>query len=616
MPRLAPILPAVLLFISTATAHAQPSPHRSRFWLVHLPEDLAAQRPAESWGAAADRRLEGIAQRLGLEVPAEPLHLHLEGSTRRLREEVGSDGAFTLRTDRREVWHLISPDGTISDARGDALLLLTLAWGPPASDTLAAAVARHGTGEFHGHPLAPYAARILREEEAYPLREILGIEGLRSREGQLSPLVSDALAGAWVEQLRAVHGPNAPRRLWGSAAGEKEIARALGASWEELERDWRRWLSRLPAPPRDAPTPRPAGLLRGISFSHEVRRDGYGSDTAAKQLARMKSLGASAVAVVPYAFTRAPDEPTVQYRGTDESDERVIRTLRQARRLGLRTMLKPQLWARGRFTGDIAFERPADFDRWWSGYRRWMLHNARLAALERADLLVIGTELGGLTRHRDAWRRLIREIRRVYPGPLTYAANWGKDFEEMPFWDQLDLLGLNMYYPLAAPGEEPRADSPRLRELRTKLAALSRKHRKPILFTEVGYAASAAAAAEPWKEKHGVLDPARQARCYQVVFEAFSREPWLAGLFWWKWPSHGQGAADDPSFSPLGKPALRVLERWYGGRSQGTYSLSPCSSSPVSPLNPSNSRAMAVRTVRLMSPFIDSSSTVAPSCIR
>ena len=57
-----------------------------------------------------------------------------------------------------------------------------------------------------------------------------------------------------------------------------------------------------------------------------------------------------------------------------------------------------------------------------------------------------------------------------------------------------------------------------------------------------------------------------QARCYEVVFEAFGREPWLAGFFWWKWPSHGQGAPGDPSFSPLEKPALAVLQKWYGGR--------------------------------------------------
>ncbi|HKH44311.1 MAG TPA: hypothetical protein VKM72_06590 [Thermoanaerobaculia bacterium] len=566
-PRLL-LLAALFLFAGDAPSETESRPeiltYRSRHWILQLPAELAARRSAESWGAAADRRLEEIAGRLGVKLAGEPLHLYLDDSTRRLEERSGSDAPFTLLPDRREVAHLIAPDGTITDASGDAFLLLHLAWGPPPSGPLAAAVARFGAGDFHGQPLPVYAARVIREEEPYTLREILRlVPSLDKNEGQLSPLVCDALGGAWVEHLRARRGPGVLRRLWTAQAEEKAIAAALGTSWESLEKDWRTWLESRPAPPRAAPIPNLAGFLRGISFSHEVRREGYGSDAAAAQLARIRALGANAVSIVPYGFTRAPDEPIVRYLGTDESEDRILRTMEQARRQGLKTVLKPQLWAPRRFTGDIVFERPADFDRWWAGYRRWMLHHARVAALGRADVLVIGTELGGVTRHRDAWRGLIRDVRRIYPGPLTYAANWAGDFETMPFWGDLDLLGLNMYYPLAGPGEMPRADSPRVRELRTKLAAMARRYGKPVLFTEVGYAASAAAAAEPWKEDHGPLDPAMQARCYEVVFEAFSREPWLAGLFWWKWPSHGQGSADDPSFSPLGKPALGVLERWY-----------------------------------------------------
>ena len=564
---------AALLLVSAGNARCETAAapeiltHRSRHWVVQLPPELAAPRTPESWGAAADRRLEEVAGRLGLKPAGEPLHLYLDDSTRRLEARAGSDAPFTVHSDRREVAHLVGPAGTITDACGDALLLLHLAWGPPGSETLAAAVARSGAGDFHGQPLAVYAARIAREEEPYPLREILRLgSNPDKREAQLSPLVSDALGGAWVEHLRAERGPGVLERLWKTQGDEKALATALGTSWEELEKDWRTWLARRPAPPRAVPIPKLSGFLRGISFSHEVRSEGYGSDAAAAQLARIRALGADAVSIVPYGFTRAPEDPTVRYLGTDESEDRVLRTMEQAKRLGLKTVLKPQLWAPRRFTGDIVFERPADFERWWAGYRRWMLHQARVAALGRADLLVIGTELGGVTRHQDAWRRLIRDVRRIYPGPLTYAANWSGDFETMPFWGDLDLLGLNMYYPLAGPGEQPRAGSPQVRELRTKLAAMARRHRKPILFTEIGYAASAGAATEPWKENHGALDPALQARCYEVVFEAFSREPWLAGLFWWKWPSHGQGAPDDPSFSPLGKPALGVLERWYGKR--------------------------------------------------
>jgi hypothetical protein len=306
---------------------------------------------------------------------------------------------------------------------------------------------------------------------------------------------------------------------------------------------------------------------KGITLAHEGFRsgEGYGSQAAFAQLARIKALGANSVTLVPYGFTRAPAEPAVRWTGSDETDDRVARTIREARRLGLSTVLKPQLWAHGIWTGDIAFSDEAAFRQWMASYRVFILHHARLAELEHADLLVIGTELGGLTGRQAEWRALIRDVRRAFSGPLTYAANWGEEVERLAFWDDLDYLGVNFYYPLvSAPGEEPRAGSPRLKELERILAALSRRHGKRVLFTEVGYAASAAAALEPWKEDNAALDPAMQARCYEVVFRSFYRRPWLAGLSWWKWPSPGRGSAGDPSFSPLGKPALAVLERWYG----------------------------------------------------
>jgi hypothetical protein len=310
-------------------------------------------------------------------------------------------------------------------------------------------------------------------------------------------------------------------------------------------------------------------FLRGVTLAHEGFRghrsdEGYGSAAALAQLARLRKLGANSVTLVPYGFTGAPAEPSVHWRDTDESDDRVARTAREAHRLGLTTVLKPQLWSHGTWTGHIAFTDEAAFRRWFADYRSFVLHYARLAELERMDLLVIGTELGGVTGREADWRALIREVRHVYSGPLTYAANWGEEFERLTFWDALDFLGVNFYYPLAAPGEKPRAGSPRLRQLERLMAETSRKHGKPVLFTEVGYAASAAAAVEPWKEETAALDPEMQARCYEVVFRSFYRRPWLAGLSWWKWPSPGRGDARDPSFSPLGKPAQKVLERWYG----------------------------------------------------
>src|SRR6185436_9410403 len=126
---------AALLLAAAGNARCEPSSPNpgivtwhSRHWLLELPADLATRRPGSSWGAAADRRLEEIAGRLGLKPPGEPLRLVLDDSTRRLEERAGSDAPFTLLPDRREVAHLVAPNGTITDACGDAFLLLHLAW--------------------------------------------------------------------------------------------------------------------------------------------------------------------------------------------------------------------------------------------------------------------------------------------------------------------------------------------------------------------------------------------------------------------------------------------------------------------------------------------------------
>ncbi|HYM12164.1 MAG TPA: hypothetical protein VEU62_15620 [Bryobacterales bacterium] len=498
----------------------------------------------------ADRRLAALEARLGLADPVPKLRARFYASADAKRALAGSDAPFTLDLRGRTIEELLAPDGSVSDPRGEALLLMYSAWGPPGSENVARAIARYATGGFHGQPLGAYAARITREEGRRSLGEVF-----ETSPDSLSPLVSDALGGAWVESEVAARGTAMLRALYG---GPFTVTGGRERDWDAYQYDNAR---RNAAPAADPP--RSSFFHRGISFSHEPGGSrGYGSDAAAGQLAAIARLGANSVAVIPYAFTRAPRDPRLLF-GTGERDDRVIRTIEQAKRLGLRVTLKPQLWAPV-FTGDIAFASDADFERWFSRYRRWLLHYARLAEICDADLLVIGNELGGVTGREAAWRALIADLRRVYSGPLTYAASWGPEAERLRFWDALDYIGVNMYYPLANPGETPRPDSSRLRELVQKLATLSQKYNRPVLFTEAGYPARASAAARPWDESDGLPDAAMQARCYTVLFEAFYDQPWFAGLYWWKWPSSGEGSRFEISYSPLGKPALGVLARWYG----------------------------------------------------
>src|SRR3989442_847466 len=60
----------------------------------------------------------------------------------------------------------------------------------------------------------------------------------------------------------------------------------------------------------------------------------------------------------------------------------------------------------------------------------------------------LGSELSWSQGRGERWRALIAKVRRAFPGELTYSANWD-DYENVGFWDALDLVGLSGYYELA-----------------------------------------------------------------------------------------------------------------------------------------------------------------------
>lgn len=109
-----------------------------------------------------------------------------------------------------------------------------------------------------------------------------------------------------------------------------------------------------------------------------------------------------------------------------------------------------------------------------------------------------------LERH---WRELIAQVREVYHGELTYAANFDQ-VTAVGFWDALDVIGINAYYPLRTgfvPGEEPATLEPLFEaSWRSVLEALDELRRErglggwPVVFTELGYTARAGSTVNPW----------------------------------------------------------------------------------------------------------------------
>lgn len=316
-------------------------------------------------------------------------------------------------------------------------------------------------------------------------------------------------------------------------------------------------MAAIPEVPANAPYPK-VFFQRGVNFTAEWPAR-YDSEAARQMLRRLPAYGVNAIALVPYGWSSAKP-PRVHIGGgpdTWESDEGVEILARLAHSLGMKVMLKPAIWDSYKLEIDSAQDRA----RWFDQYGLFLDHYARLATRIHADLFFVGGEFDHLSEYDSDWRKLIARVRPLYPGPLIYGANFGKEFATLTFWDALDCIGLQEYYPLP---DDLSTDS-----LVQKVEAVQRKYGKPVIFTEAGFPAYQSANRQPWEDtKGGKIDVAEQARCYDAILRAFYKQPWFEGVYWWKVGTDDEGDPEDGSLTPWGKPAMDVVKRWYleGGR--------------------------------------------------
>lgn len=325
---------------------------------------------------------------------------------------------------------------------------------------------------------------------------------------------------------------------------------------------------------KEAPRATDAVFLCGMTFAHEGYRvyNGYGGTTVAPALDSLLKLEVNAVAIVPYTFMRdastVGDLPVPTNAGS-ENDGAVIYSVQQAHARGLTVLLKPQIWVGGGWPGEVSFATEAEWEQFFTAYQRWILHYARMAERQNIAALCIGTELVQTTlQHPERWRDVIAAVRKEYRGKLTYAANWGVEFEQLTFWEDLDIIGLNSYYPLS---DEPLATDEELLQGATAWMLLAdsiaARHIRPLWLTEVGYRSVVGAWINPHAEAGDrAQDPDAQARSYRALTTAATKSAQLRGMFVWKWPSYlgrGEGGERDTGFTPGGKPAAGVLTDFY-----------------------------------------------------
>lgn len=307
-----------------------------------------------------------------------------------------------------------------------------------------------------------------------------------------------------------------------------------------------------------------AQKITGVNFVAEktaIEKDGFD---------HLKKINAEWVAWVPYAYCKVTTGEIFsnnqrQWKGeTLEGSEQAILVAKQN---GLKVMLKPHVWLSDLSYGGRLQMPEENWCNWQDGYKKYILEFAKLAQKHEIEIFCIGTEQqASVERDTAFWNQLILDVKQVFKGKITYAANWD-EYKTCPLWENLDYIGIDAYFPLldkAIPAVDELEKG--WNKWKGELYSVYRIFQKPILFTEFGYRSTQYATRSPWED---VTDDSYcescQAEALQAKFNALWAETWTAGGFLWKWfePNKSEKYEHVKSFFAKGKIAEQTITENY-----------------------------------------------------
>lgn len=292
--------------------------------------------------------------------------------------------------------------------------------------------------------------------------------------------------------------------------------------------------------------------------------------TKQQQLASVKKVNSNWVSIIPYGFIQKKSslliyDSNFQWWGERPKGTKVL--IEQAKKEGLKIMLKPHIWVQGDgWGGDLTFTSEKAWENWEASYTNYILTYAKIAEDYDVEILCIGTELRKIVKLKPLfWLQLITKIRTLYKGKLTYAANWD-NYLQVLFWHKLDYIGIDAYFPLSEKKEPTLNDLGKSwQHINKDLKSISNHYHKPILFTEYGYTSTNFCTKEPWKEnKQLTVNETTQKTAYKALYENIWGKKWFAGGFLWKWHlTEDTSRNRTKSFTPQGKKVIETIKKAY-----------------------------------------------------
>ncbi|SER49205.1 hypothetical protein SAMN04487944_10564 [Gracilibacillus ureilyticus] len=311
--------------------------------------------------------------------------------------------------------------------------------------------------------------------------------------------------------------------------------------------------------------------IRGFTFGWGAKRGEFKKKEAKESLRLMKER--TACNYVIFALAASQDtvfSTNVIFRGEHMvSDQELEEMIDYARSIDLKVIIKPTvnpddgIWRAHINFFDIDVPCEPKWSEWFRSYTDYQLHYANIAAKKHAEMFIVGCEMVQTERREQEWRQLIREVREVYGGLITY--NTDKYQEgNVKWWDEVDIISSSGYYPLG--DWDNQLD---------RIEKIIQPFNKPFFFAEAGCPSRTGASRIPndWS-LDGKINLEEQASFYRDMFEATRKRDWVRGFGLWDWKVvlYPEGEADqDTDYAVFGKPAERVINAYYKKFEEVTY---------------------------------------------
>jgi len=329
------------------------------------------------------------------------------------------------------------------------------------------------------------------------------------------------------------------------------------------------------------------GFQKGVDLL-SYSKDKYFSYQMNKELDHLEDVGAEWVKLKTLVYQDNINSSSIfvdeERTASDESLEYIINKLHKR---GFKVFLEPvvnlEYQRKGEWMGII---RPDDWDAWFESYSKFIEHYAKLAQKNEVEQFVIGVELTSTHKYKEKWEQIIDNVRKHYQGLIVFVSNFDA-YETVPFWDKLDVVAMNFYFPINRRDDwyQPWAEvkdeyhDPSYEDLLDgwelwvdTLDKWQKKMNKPILVTEVGYISQRGCTYQPWSWYLGKSDFEEQYLAYKALYEVWSKKQivngkfeggnYIQGVYFFHWadkkPDH------DRSYIPS-EDAKSIIRKWFTG---------------------------------------------------